>query len=166
MQSPRYNCSKMASPACVAFDASSDPRFALAILRAESSKGSTAPNQDGINNLLAYALHLDPMAAGVTLANALSCCISEAGPNGHLILTLNLQDPLPGGITYIVEGADTLTSISWAAIATATSLSAWNGPVTVTQDPPLGGYRNVHVHDIINQGSVSTRFVRLRITMP
>ena len=124
------------------------------------------PNHDGISNLLAYALDLPPLGPGGSLVSVLGASMSAAGPTGQLILSLSVPDPLPAGITFIIEVSDTLTANSWTTVSTATSTVAWSGSGAVTQDSPSGGYRTVHVHDIVNQGTSPQRFMRLRVTMP
>ncbi len=124
------------------------------------------PNKDGINNLLGFALGLDPLAAGVTLADVQSNGMSGTGPTDHLILTLTLPDPLPGGITYIIEAANSESLSTWTPIATRTSATAWTGTGTVIQDAPINSLRVVRFHDIVNQGAADSRFMRVRVTSP
>ena len=123
------------------------------------------PNKDGIKNLPAYGAGLPPLApGGAGLKDVLSAGMSSAG--GHLVLSLDLPDPLPGDITYLVEDADSLASASWTTLGTRSSSTSWSGPGLVTEDTPASGRRRVSVHDIVGQPTAVRRFMRLRITMP
>jgi hypothetical protein len=108
-----------------------------------SAADTANPSGDGIQNLMKYALGLDPLS---TNAAARPQAILT---NGYLQMTFSrTNDPL---LTYSVEGTADFTA--WTNIWSSTGASNVPGPVTVRDST-------------VPASSTTRRFLRLRVTAP
>ncbi len=94
------------------------------------------PDNDGLNNLLEYAIGGDPLVAS-TSANPV---VSGANP-----LSITFNRVADGSITYVVEASNDLTT--WTQVFTS---NGTGGQVTVQDPGPTNGNR---------------RFLRVRVTL-
>ena len=106
------------------------------------------PANDGITNLMKYAMALSPMASAT---GNLPTSSSQAG---YLTLTYR-KSKTASDVTYTVQAADILTSNAWASAATVLSQT----------DPTPGGgsYWLVTVRDNVPYASHPQRFMRLQV---
>jgi hypothetical protein len=105
------------------------------------------PNGDGTPNLLKYATGLSPWVE-TPLPTAED--IETVGGNSYLRLTIN-TNPAATDISYIVEVTSDLAAGNWNSAGTVVEVN--DGSHLVVRD-------NVPI------GSVSSRFIRLRVTRP
>ena len=106
------------------------------------------PANDGITNLMKYALALSPMASATgNLPNTLR-------QNGYLTLTYR-QSKTASDVTYTVQASDSLSSNSWTPATTVLSQT----------DPTPGGgsYWLVTVRDNVPYATHPQRFMRLQV---
>ncbi len=121
-------------------------KWRLAVFGNSSNAGNGAdaadPDQDGIPNLIEYALGSDPKQPAVS--NPLTGALSD----GHLVLGFHrVADP---ALTYFVEAVDSLSGGTWTSVWTSTGASNVSGPVEVA--------------DPISLSATTARFLRLRIS--
>lgn len=122
----------------------------------ESGPGSASatPADDGLQNLVKYALGLAPATRGHQ--GRLGCGqVNESGSN-YLTFTYVRPEPAPSGISYVVEGNASMSPAGWSSTGILPVSSVVNGAVrTITvrdsNAPMTGGSR---------------RFLRLRVTQP
>ncbi len=106
------------------------------------------PANDGITNLMKYALALSPMASATgNLPNT-------TPQNGYLTLTYR-QSKTASDVTYTVQASDSLSSNSWTPATTVLSQT----------DPTPGGgsYWLVTVRDSVPYATHPQRFMRLQV---
>jgi len=123
--------------------------FSTLELGTPSISGDTAdPNQNGIPNLMEYALGQDPRASGVT-----SLPVTVSGSN-YLTLTYTRPNSTTD-ITYTVEVSGNLTGWNSGSSYTLASPPTDNGDGTST----------VTVRDLTPKGG-NKRFIRLKVIRP
>jgi hypothetical protein len=107
--------------------------------------GATAdPDQDGIENLLEYALGLNPFSPEPLSSRVTNDLDSDGRPR----LTVT-KDPQATDVRYAVE--------------TSPDLATWSlGDVVILQDTPT----IFQVRDLLPLGGAERRFLRLRVTQP
>lgn len=112
------------------------------------------PSNDGIPNLLKYALGLDPMTSGTSGLPMPG--IIAVGSDNYLILTYS-QVIAATDIAYVVEVSGDLQT--WSSGSTSTALvSATNNADGVTQ--------RVVIRDLAPMSSAAKRFIRLKVVAP
>ncbi len=116
---------------------------------ANGASDTANPAHDGINNLLKYALGLDPTVNYYTSGASGLPIVQEEMINGVQYLTLTFTGAATD-VTYTVQGAGVLTG-SWTTLATFSGPSAV-GTVTVRDSQPVS--------------AASRRFLRLQISEP
>jgi len=106
------------------------------------------PANDGVTNLMKYAMALSPTASAT---GNLPTTASQAG---YLTLTYR-QNKTASDVTYTVQAADALTSNAWAPATTVLSQT----------DPTPGGgsYWLVTVRDNVPYATHPQRFMRLQV---
>lgn len=122
----------------------------------ESGPGSASatPADDGLQNLLKYALGLAPATRGHQGRLGYGQ-VNESGSN-YLTFTYVRPEPAPSGISYVVEGNASMSPAGWSSTGILPVSSVVNGAVrTITvrdsNAPMTGGNR---------------RFLRLKVTQP
>jgi len=103
------------------------------------------PANDGITNLMKYALLIDPMTNGK--ANL----PTSSQQSGYLTLTYR-QNKLATDLTYTVQVSDTLTGNNWSPAT------------TVLSQADAGSYWLVTVRDNVTMAGHQTRFIRLKVS--
>ena len=112
-----------------------------------SEAGAMAtPANDGITNLMKYALALDPMSCGTGALPTVS------PQNGYLTLTYR-KNKQATDMAYTVQAADSLNSNSWTPATTVTSQSDQGTYtlVTVRDTVPLAGHRYRFMRMLVSQ---------------
>jgi len=106
------------------------------------------PANDGVSNLMKYAMALSPTAS------ATGNLPTTARQSGYLTLTYR-KSKTASDVTYTVQAADSLTSNAWAPAATVLSQT----------DPTPGGgsYWLVTVRDNVPFATHPQRFMRLQV---
>lgn len=100
------------------------------------------PDNDGLPNLLEYALGSNPLRASPTSAPAGSVVDS------HLVLTFaRIADP---ALAYSVEAATTLTAPGWLSLWSSTGAANTAGPVSVA--------------DMVSLSAQTSRYLRLKVS--
>ncbi|MEQ1850201.1 MAG: PKD domain-containing protein [Chthoniobacteraceae bacterium] len=124
---------------------------------------------DGLQTLLEYALQREPkIGAAADGTDALPDPVTNSIDPllaGRLALRLDVPEPAPGDLTYVVEVTGDLTSGSWTPLATKSGTGAWawnpGGTARIVLGAPFAGRRTVHVGDT-QTISGGPRFMRLR----
>ena len=112
-----------------------------------SAADSADPDGDGLNNLLEYALGLNPNASGTLPA---SLVLNGANLEYSYTRSTAAKD---NGVTYQIEWSDTLAAGSW-------STETVNQQITSTQ----GALETVKAS--VPKGNGGKRFMRLRVARP
>jgi hypothetical protein len=126
------------------------------------------PDGDSLPNLVEYALGRDPNAAAGT--NGAAALPSALMQSERLWMRLNLPDPAPADVNYVVMGAPNLLPVSWSTIARKNGTDAWQwlggGSARLTPGLPSNGrvITEVGVPDSAN-GSPQY-FLRLKLEIP
>jgi hypothetical protein len=120
------------------------------------------PDRDGHSNLIEYAMGLSPTSHSA-VSQFMSTQMSGPAEQERLRLSLRVPDPLPTGVSYLVQGTDDLNPSNWDFIAVGDSINGWSGVNPVTQDTPSGGYRMIHVSDSETQQTSTRRFMRMQV---
>ena len=119
-----------------------------------------APDGDGIENVVKYALVIAPGAAG----NA----VLPAGQrrtyfDGERLAVIFTRDPSRDDVTIEVQVAGSLAG-PWDTAAASVNGGAFSGAGLVGEANGAGGLKTVEVRDPINPPNASQRFMRFRIT--
>ena len=139
---------KIAAPDPLPYSIWKLSKFTTAELADPAISGDSAdPDQDGIPNLMEYALALDPLSAD---ANRLPSTSQQAG---YLTMTYRLNKQATDVLVIIEVSAD-LTANSWFPVAVET------GRVD------MGSYWQVTVRDSIPTSNALQRFMRLQVKTP
>ena len=121
------------------------------------------PNGDGVTNLMAYALGLNPT---VQSANALpKVAIKNYADVPYAYITFH-RSSLATDLTYIVQASSDL--VDWTQVlATSAGGAATTGPGFVSETGPAPTFL-VEVRDTqpVNTTTGSRRFLRLKVTSP
>ena len=131
----------------------------LSVIPGVSGAGDD-PNHDGVDNLLAYATGLSPVAGG----GRASSVTTLGAANTHLTLAFNRLNPATLG--YRVEASADLAN--WSPIATLSTAagSVWTGPApdfAPVVETGTGPTRAVLVTDPAAMSAVASRFLRLGV---
>ncbi len=120
------------------------------------------PNGDGVSNLMAYALGLDP---NTSTANLLPVAgIKSYGGVPYFYITFN-RSSVATDLTYRVQVSADLQT--WSTISTSTAGAATSGSGFVGETGPAPTF-NVEVRDIqrVDPITGAHRFLRLQVTTP
>lgn len=120
------------------------------------------PNGDGVINLMAYALGLNPT---VPSANALpTAAIKNYAGIPYLYMTFN-RSSAATDLTYIVEASSDLAN--WTTVASSAAGATTTGPGFVSENSSAPMFL-VEVRDTqaVNTTNGARRFLRLRVTSP
>ena len=121
------------------------------------------PDQDGLANLLEYAMGLDPTHPDS--APSLTPVVVQAeGADwfaGEFFRNTNATD-----LTYSVEVADALPASTWADLASYRSGTGWSGPGHVVETIGEPNRVKVRVREAQPMRALANRFQRLRVTHP
>ena len=101
------------------------------------------PANDGITNLMKYAIALDPMASGTG-------GLPTASPQGGYLMLTYQKNKQAADVIYTVQSSDSLTGI-------------WATATTVTAQSDQGTYTLVTVRDTVPQARHPHRFMRLQV---
>ncbi|MGJ8696294.1 MAG: VWA domain-containing protein [Verrucomicrobiaceae bacterium] len=117
------------------------------------------PNNDGIDNLLSYALGIDPVnglngSPGASLPSA-----SAAAPAAQI--SFNIPSPIPAGLTYVVEENCDLSKATWTTIALSNSNGTWTGATNSSDNG--NGYQTITADSSLPIISVPNCFLRIRV---
>ena len=115
------------------------------------------PEKDGLENLLEYALALDPKSSDTSKAQITA---SFDAANTHMEGTFSLPVVCPADVRYVVEVGSQLTG--WTSIATKTGTGTWSGTATVTTSAPSGSRVTVVVTDPNLVATQQRSFFRVR----
>ena len=132
-------------------------------LPAGQSDAMQDPDQDGLSNLLEYALLCDPNAISPAVGGAWQGQRLERDTTGITTTTFDLPSPLPPGISYQVETHTQPGNGPWTVLAWRATASDWQGApgVTVQTGSPLPDARRIAVTLAEN---TPRRFFRLSVT--
>ncbi len=122
------------------------------------------PDEDGLTNLMEFALHSNPNTTSPTAADPWQGHRLEHDPAaGTITLTFDLPSPLPPGISYQVETHHELGSGPWTTIAWRAPGADWQGSsgTSIQTGSPLPEGRRIAV---TVPASGPRRFFRLAIT--
>lgn len=131
--------------------------FATWVTALSTTGANTDPDKDGIDNLLEYALTIDPKTADAEKAQV------EATfdlPQTHLLGILSMPVVCPTDIRYLVQVGDQLTG--WTTVATKVGTGAWTGSATVNTSAPSSGRVTVIVTDPDFVSAHPRSFLRMR----
>ncbi|MEK7951317.1 beta strand repeat-containing protein [Luteolibacter soli] len=151
------------------------PDWRLSHFGTLENSGNTADTasyaNDGISNLMKYALGLDPLVA----ANppALTAAVSGSSDpllNDRLAIRFTLPNPAPGDVTYTVQASPDL--ITWTDVATNVHAGGW----TWVADEGLseshilendgGNTSTLQVGDLVPSSGNPSRMMRLKVDIP
>lgn len=132
----------------------------LSNLGDSSAPDSGDPDQDGLVNLVEYALGGNPIAPDREDQLAFDFVKTNTGTAAQLSFK---RDPAKADITLIVEANDNLTG-PWIEIARSESGSPLVGTATVVGDSDDIDSVNVAVQYPLNQNVTSSCFLRIRVT--
>lgn len=120
-----------------------------------SNNGSatTSPANDGLPNLIKYALGLSPSITGN--GGRLSYGKINVTGTDYLTFTYTRPEPMPSGITYNVESSPDLTPLSWTILG-LTEISNTNN----------GSTRTITIRDNTPMTGNNRRFMHLKVTQP
>jgi hypothetical protein len=113
-----------------------------------------APAQDGIPNLIKYALGAAPLIPASAILPLPAVSLDPADGQPHLTLTATLN-PAATDVTVSAE--------------VSSDLLAWNsgpGYTEVVSDTTAGGVRTLIIRDTVPLGTGSSRFMRLKVISP
>jgi uncharacterized delta-60 repeat protein len=119
---------------------------------------TATPDNDGIANLLKYALCVNPGASG-------NAQLPQAQTLGSRLAITFTRDPARNDISIHVEVADTLALLQSSPTLLASSI---NGAITtgagvITETEAGGGRKTVEVRDSVTINTSPYRFMRLRV---
>jgi uncharacterized delta-60 repeat protein len=117
------------------------------------------PDQDGIPNLVKYALRLTP---GSTSSVALPPARSISYAEGERLALNFTRDPSRSDVTLSVQAADSPAG-PWTTVATSTNGAAFTGAGFVSETLLAGGLMSVEVRDTVNATAAARRFMRIQI---
>ncbi len=115
-------------------------------------------DQDGLNNLLEYALVLSPAAMSSAPSGAIFTY-----PEGQRLRMFLSRDPARTDVNIEVQALSGLTG-TWATIATSAFGAPFTGPGYVGGDSAGTGVKTVEIRDTVNIADSSNRFLRVRVT--
>lgn len=118
-----------------------------------AGSATATPANDGLPNLIKYALGLDP--AGNGHDGRLAHGTTTDGGQDYLTFTYTRPEPAPAGVSYAVEASADLNPSSWSTAGIAQVSSTVNG-----------GLRTITVRDTSSMSSGTKRFLRLKVTQP
>lgn len=118
-----------------------------------NGNATATPANDGLPNLIKYALGLSPAINGNNGKLSYGR-VTDTGSN-YLTFTYTRPEPAPSGITYTVESSPDLTPLSWTTTGLIQIGNTNNGTtrtITIRDNTPMAGNNR--------------RFMRLKITQP
>lgn len=118
-----------------------------------SGSATASPCNDGLTNLIKYALGLDPGVSGPS--GRLASATVNDGSGEYLAFTYIRPEPAPASVTYRVEGSSDLSAASWSDTGIVPVSSFVNG-----------GLRTITVRDSTPMSVGNQRFLRLKVTQP
>lgn len=119
-------------------------------------------NQDGVTNLMAYALDLQHEAniPSDELARIPRLHTNEAGTN----VSIQFEKPIErAAVRYIIESSSSLAADSWTSIAEKQPGQAWTGTAPVEESPSVEGRVKVKVTYPETIQTDGFRFMRVRV---
>lgn len=118
-----------------------------------AGSATATPANDGLPNLIKYALGLDP--AGTGHDGRLAHGTTTDSGQDYLTFTYTRPEPAPAGVSYAVEASADLSPPSWSSSSIVPLSSTVNG-----------GLRTITVRDTSSMSSGTKRFLRLKVTQP
>jgi hypothetical protein len=119
----------------------------------ENGAATATPNQDGVPNLIKYALGLSPETNGN--GGHLGYGSVNEGGNDYLTFTYIRPEPAPTDITYSVQASSDLSAGSWSGSGLTEIGSTVNA-----------GLRTITIRDVVPIFEAGSRFMRLEVTQP
>jgi hypothetical protein len=121
------------------------------------------PDQDGLANLLEYAVGLDPTHpdSAPSLAPVVAHAEGADWFACEFFRNTNATD-----LTYSVEAADVLPASAWVDLASYRSGTGWSGPGHVEEMIGEPNRVKVRVREAQPLHAFTNRFLRLRVTQP
>lgn len=121
------------------------------------------PNNDGIDNGIAYALGI-PLVGSVSLEEQARLPQVNISPDtGLASLRMIIPEDVPDDVTLCIETNPTLNSTSWTEVARKIGDGAWTGSARVEQASPIGGAVSVTIGGAQNPQTEPKGFMRLRV---
>jgi len=118
-----------------------------------TGSATATPANDGLPNLMKYALGLNPGVSGN--GGRLSYGdVTDAGSN-YLTFIYTRPEPRASGLTYTVEASADLSAGSWSSSGLVEVSSLVNGST-----------RTVTIRDTVPMAGAAKRFMRLKVTQP
>lgn len=128
----------------------------------ESSLPGADPNADGVANLLAYALDLDPLGPAAALAGLAAPTLDRVMPNGPWFTFTYRRNTGATDLGYSVQYSDDLTAWDELLVDNTTTFAE-----IAVADPDGDGTSVLErIRTRIDPEASSARFLRLRITQP
>jgi hypothetical protein len=168
----RVHADRTSSSGAFAYYPSTDRSFTTLTLAEDWRRihfGSTAnsgdaadtanPAGDGINNLMKYALGLDPYVPTTAVPQGV---VRTYGADQYLSFTF-ARDPAKTDVTYEAQVADSPAG-PWTMIASSVGGAVTSGAGFVGESAGAGGTVNVEVHDTVPKSGALRRFIRLQVT--
>jgi hypothetical protein len=118
-----------------------------------NGSASSSPANDGLPNLIKYALGLAPAVSGN--GGRLNYGTASDSGNDYLSFTYTRPEPAPGGISYSVEAGSDLSAGAWSASGLVETNSTVNG-----------GLRTITIRDSVPMSGGGSRFMRLNVGQP
>jgi len=121
---------------------------------------SAAPDGDGIENLLKYALVLQP---GVSAAASLPVAQPRSYGEGERLALVFTRDPARNDIKIEIQASDS-PSGPWTTVAISVNGAPFTGSGYVGETDAGGGLKTVEVRDVVNIADAPRRFMRILVT--
>lgn len=130
----------------------------------ENGADTATPDQDGIANLMKYALNIEP---GSSAAALLPSGEVRLYPEGKRLSMVFQRNPAHDDVTLEVQVTDDLTG-GWTSVATSVNGAAFSGPGFVSEMDAGDGIKNVEIRDTESPNPAAptgrNRFMRLKAT--
>jgi hypothetical protein len=149
-------------------EAASDYQAWIAAQGADSDRAAPPQdaNDDGINNLIAYALGIPAAGTATPGERAALPAVSFDGNDGGPVLTFILRESYRPGTTYIVEASSELEADDWLPLQQYTaSWATGAGTASVSEASLPGGGVKVTVRGFPGLAG-GKAFFRLRVVLP
>jgi hypothetical protein len=123
-------------------------------------------NDDGISNLVAYALGIPATGTATPGEKAALPAVSFDGNDGGPVLSFFLRESYRPGTTYIVEASSGLEADDWQPLQQyATGWATGADTASITESPLPGGGVQITVSDFPGLADAKA-FFRLRVILP
>lgn len=130
----------------------------------EHSHPSADVNNNGIVNLLEYALGLQEPESGANGVNEFTLPLVGRNDTGTVALKFRRPGRERGDVQYVIEASPTLAMPTWSSIAQRNPFGIWTGSASVNEVLDPQGDIQVAV-ELENAAQYSKYFLRLRVEL-